>query len=539
MALINKEFFRTATAIAGLALGVGLVSPAAAASPDGVALIRERCLSCHTEQAGAEAKFSRISGQRKSPEGWQMTLNRMQHHRGLQLSADEKRVLIKHLADRQGLAPEEAAPWRYLLEQDVNRVESLDPAYTQMCARCHSGARFALQRRSEEEWRLLIHFHMGQHPTLELHAMSRDRPWMQLALNETAPQLAKDFPLVSEAWQNWQKAAKPDLGGSWRVIGYVPGKGEFDARMKATPAAADHFAVTLDGRYLDGSPMRGEGTATVYTGYEWRAALTVDGVRMRQVLAASADGQSMAGRQFGRDARSVGGELRAVRESDTANVIAVLPAHLRSGARATLTVIGSRLDGELSLGEGVRIVEVVSRSPERIVVLAEAAGAPGLRDVKVGAAAGPGLLAVYDRIARIEVSPADALARIGGAEGDPAAQMDKVPVVFRAVGYAAGPDGKPGTEDDLRLGHVPVQWAIEPANEAAEKEKDHLFAGAIDAHGVFTPGDAAPNPKRHMSANNVGMLKVVATADDGAGAAVRADANLLVAVPDFVRRVLD
>lgn len=529
--LIVAGTLALATLSSGLALG---------ATSDGAAIIRERCLACHTEEAGAAPAFSRISGQRKTPEGWHMTLNRMEHQRGLQIPLEEKRALIKYLADTQGLAPSEAAPFRYLLEQDNNRVENVDAAYTDMCMRCHSGARFALQRRSEAEWKLLVHFHMGQHPTLELHALSRDRPWMQLALDDIAPRLAKDFPLKNQAWSDWQQAPRVDMAGSWRVFGYVPGKGEFEARMSAVATAPDQFKLSITGNYMDGAALRGEGTATLYTGYEWRASVTIDGVKMRQVMAANDKGDAMNGRLILRDAREIGGALQAWREDGQSKVVAVSPSYLRTATSATLTILGSHFgdDDGVSLGDGVKVLKVVSRGADRIVVVAEARGEAGMRDVKVGSASGAALLAVYDKVARVELNPGDGVARIGGADDDPQAQLNKVRVAFRAIGYAAGADGKPGTADDLRLGYMPAVWRIEPLNEAAEKEQDHLYAGTIDAHGVFTPGNAGPNPKRHMSANNVGMLQVVGTVSDGAES-VRGQARLLVAVPDFVRRVLD
>ena len=40
---------------------------------------------------------------------------------------DVLRELVKYLADNQGLAPSESAPYRYLMEQDLNRQEDFDP----------------------------------------------------------------------------------------------------------------------------------------------------------------------------------------------------------------------------------------------------------------------------------------------------------------------------------------------------------------------------------------------------------------------------
>lgn len=522
-------------------LGMGVLALAGLASTPLLAqeaqqIIRERCLACHTESGSAGApSFSRISAQRKTPEGWLMTLNRMEHLRDLQISRDEKRALVKYLADTQGLAPEETAGYRYLLEQDTNRVEeSISQALSETCGRCHSEARFALQRRSEQEWKYLVDFHMGQFPTTELHSLARDRQWYQIASNEIAAELGRRFPLVTRAWSDWQKAARQDLMGRWRVTGFVPGKGEFDAWMNAAKTAEGQYAVTLAGQYADGSALKGEGKATVYTGYEWRASLTIDGVKMRQVMAADPRGNVLDGRMFLAAERELGGELNAVRDQGKAELVAVRPSYLRAGEQAELTLIGQHLDGPVDLGEGVVVEQVLSRAPDRITVLARATGREGLRTVRVGQATGASALAVYNELARVEVIPANAVSRIGGAGGN----LPKVRAAYRAVGYSAGSDGKPGTEDDLRLGYMPASWSIKPADEVAAHDQDDKYAGHFDAAGIFTPGDAGPNPERKMSANNVGRLTVVATVDDGADR-VEGEGSLLVSVQDFVRRVLD
>lgn len=530
---MNKQKSITSIVAAGLLASVAAIgAPAAAVAADGAALLATNCLSCHSVQGDG---ISRISGQRKSPEGWQMTITRMQEQHGAKISPEDKRGLIKHLADTRGLAPAEAAPWRYLLEHDNNRVEAVDDAYRDMCARCHSGARFALQRRSVEEWKLLMHSHIGLNPTLEFHSLARDRQWFRLAVDEVAPALARDFALDSAAWKAWQAAPHAALDGSWRIAGYLPGKGEFEGRMKATAAGGDRFELAIDGRYANGAPLSGRGVATVYTGYEWRASVDIDGVALRQVMAADARGTRMQGRQHLADSRRVGGELSALREGRAPALLAVMPAHLRRGETAELTLVGSGLAGAVALGNGVRVLEVVSRSADRVVVRARAEGRDGARDVAVGAARGKGLLAVYEQVARVEVEPAHAIARVGGP-GD--AQMDKVGVAYRALAWAAGRDGKAGTADDLRLGYMPAQWSLEPADEAAAKARDQDFVGRIGADGVFVPGDAGPNPARPKSAGNTGRVKVVAAVGGQAGA-VEGRGSLDVAVPDFVQRALD
>ena len=528
---MNNTFKRTLAGGGMLALAGAISAPVSAQSLDGAQLVQERCTSCHTREA--EGKLSRISEQRKTPEGWMTTLNRMQSQRGLRITADERRAIIKYLADAQGLAPAEAAPKRYLIEQTPNVTDDTPAKYAEMCARCHSGARFALQRRTESEWERLVHFHMGQYPTLEFHALSRDRAWFELAVNDVVPQLAKDFPLQTKAWNDWQKAEKHSPAGSWTVAGYLPGKGEFSATLKLADKGDDRFAVTLDGRLADGSALQGKGSAVIYTGYELRVSLTVDGQKMRQVLALSEDGSRLNGRMFPRGATEMGGELSAVKAGVTA-VVAARPAYIRQGETRTITLVGNNLDDRrIQLPSGLKLEKVISRTSTELTLKlsASAAADAGMRTLRAGNAAVD--IALYDKLGRVEILPNNSIARIGGNGGKQA----KVNAAYRAVGYAPGQDGKAGTADDLKLGYMPASWSLKPLTEAAEHDRDLDYAGTINARGVFTPGNAGLNPERKMSTNNVGHLAVVGTVQT-TGETEQGEASLLVTVQDFVQSKL-
>lgn len=95
-----------------------------------------------------------------------MSIGRMQVMHGLQISDDDRRTLVKYLADKQGLAPSETEGVRYAMERRLNTVEQFDEKLSQTCGRCHSGARVALQRRPAKEWEHLVNFHLGQWPSL-------------------------------------------------------------------------------------------------------------------------------------------------------------------------------------------------------------------------------------------------------------------------------------------------------------------------------------------------------------------------------------
>lgn len=504
-----------------------------AQAADGESILENRCLGCHVQTGDQQAPYSRISEQRKTPEGWMMTISRMQKLRGLVITPEEKRTLVKYLSDTQGLAPSETAEMRYVLEKQPNTMESFEPWLQETCVRCHSGARIGLQRRTEDEWKWLVHFHMGQHPTAELHAGARDREWFDIALNQVAPKLGETWPLQTPAWDNWQKAEKHALSGRWAMTGYMPEKGQFDATIHISELETDQYTLTLEGQYADGTPVSGKGRGVVYTGYEWRGALTINGVKMRQVLAASEDGQSLTGRMFKRDDDIMGGDVTAVRN---AAITAVTPSYIRQGERKLLTISGNKLKGAVQLGQGVKVISVVSREDNRVVVLAEAAegSASGLREIRIGKVSSDDALAVYDQLARVDITPSDSIARVGGAGGP----IPKQKSWYRAVGYAAGADGKPGTDDDIRLGYMPASWSLKPFNEIAEHDGDIRYAGTIDDRGIFKPGDAGPNPERKMSTNNVGNLAVTGTVRDG-DQEVSGDSHLLVTVQKFVRSAID
>ena len=506
-------------------------------------LLRHNCGACHADPANAEAPLSRISEQRKSPEGWEMTLHRMQTVHGVQLSDPEGKAdaagvlfqLVKYLSDTRGLAPAETAGFRYTLERRHNTVDVPEDAeYAVMCTRCHSNARVALQRRTETEWRDLIHFHLAQFPTTEYQIGGRDRQWFPIAIDRTLPMLAAAYPLQSAEWDAWQQATKPVLAGRWRVTGRMPGKGDFDGVMTAEAGDADSYSIALIGKFSSGEPLEVDGHSVVYTGFEWRGNLEGEagtGAYL-QVLEASADGSTLSGRMFPPEHPERGIDIQARRDDGTPRLLAVSPAHIKRGSTTTLTLSGVTLSGAPSLGEGLSIVRTVSRDSDRVVleVSASAEAAVGTRSLTVGKASLPAALTVFDAVDRVEVWPAYSVGRVGGNGGS----QPEVQGRFEAIGWANGPDGAGNTADDLRIGPIKAVWSVAPWNEKAAEDRDVEFAGSMDKDtGIFTPAGAGPNPARKQSTNNAGNLKIIATVGEGE-AAVSGDAQLLVTVQRWI-----
>lgn len=512
---------------AALSCSAAAAGQTASANPD--AILNARCAGCHQRQA--DGSLARIGELRKTPEGWDMSITRMRIWHGLRIEAAEQAALVKYLADRQGLAPEEVAPFRYALERRPgHREEADDQTLAEMCARCHTYARVGLQRRNAGEWLKLVHTHVGQYPTLEYQAMARDRRWWEIATTELPDRLASKWPLQTDAWKKWVARKPIDLSGRWRVAGHRPGKGGFWGTMSVRTERRDHYSVAYDLAYADGTRLTGKGRSILYTGYEWRGSSTLGSEAISEVFAVAADGASLQGRWFLDEADEIGGTLRAVRAKGTPVVLDVSPAYVRRGVSTVVTIHGVGLGSKVGLGEGVRVEKLISAQPDKVVVQLRPApsAATGPRRLTAGPAAGVGPV-VYDEVGSVVVEPAMTVARVGGAGGP----VPPVAAQFEAVGYMNGPDGQPGTEDDVRIGIMPARWAVEDFDDTARQFQDAKFAGTLESTGLFRPALAGPNARRPMNGNNVGNLTVTATVADGARE-VSGKGQLIVTVQRWV-----
>jgi len=500
------------------------------------AIMAASCSGCHSRDDNGT--WSRISEQRKTPEGWHMTLVRMEQVHGAAIVDPEggepgaaMRSLVRHLADTQGLTPAESAPWRYVLERELNTIEQHDSdLFGEMCARCHSGARVGLQRRSEEEWHHLMHFHLGQFPSTEYSLMGRDRDWLSVALNDMVPWLASELGLDRDAWTQWQALPKQSFAGRWRISGHMPGKGLFAGDMVATAGTERDYQVIFNGEFESGEALSGTGKARVYSGHEWRASLTLEGEPYQQVLMAQPGSGQLDGRMFHRDHVEWGLRMQAARAEGEARIMAVQPAHIRAGTEQQLLLVGAGLDpqAEISLGDGLEVLGITDRSADGMVLQVRAAAdaTEGRRAISVGDAGAEGLVTLYRSLDRVVVEPGYAVARVGGDGGS----QPVVEAMFDAIGFSNGPDGEPGTADDIRIGPLSATWSVAPFDAQAAADEDVRFAGVMDADsGVFTPGAAGPNPERKYQTNNAGNLKVLATVEQE-GTLLNAEGQLIVTV---------
>ena len=469
---------------------------AAASENKGKALVNDYCTACHAENANGE--LARISEVRKTPEGWDMTVFRMQHLHGVELEGEERLALIKYLSAEYGLAPSEAAPFRYVLEQRSYFVDSApNDDLDALCGRCHTNARYGLQRRTEKDWLKHMHFHVGQFPSLEYQARSRDRFWWQEVTTKTYKELAQLYPFQNSAWDKWKATEDHNPTGKWRVTGHRPGLGGYEGILTISKDG-DYYKADYDLHDMNGKAISGDSKAVIYTGYEWRASGMLNNIETREIYALNEDGTQMTGRWHEAAHYDIGGEFQAIRiKGAEAQVLLKSSNYIRVGTDKQISLHGIGLNGKVTAAKGLA-VKVIRQNENSVTVNvnADANLAPGNYQVTVGQATTD--IMVYDRIDSIQVSPAWTIARVGGGLTPP------VTAQFEAVAYMKGKDG------DIKIGIMPATWQAQAFNEEAEHMKDVEFAGQLNQQGQFMPASAGPNPKRKYATNNAGNLTIVA-----------------------------
>jgi quinohemoprotein amine dehydrogenase len=512
----------------------------------------DRCTRCHKQND--EGRMSRISYLRKTPEGWQTSIRRMVTLNEIRLSPEEAREIVKYLSDHQGLAPEELRPALFEVERRlVDFTYEADADVEHTCISCHSIGRAMTQRRSPEEWELLMATHRGYYPLVDFQAFRRlgpaptepgpdgSPPDTRHPMEKAVDHFSAAYPLETPEWSAWSATMRsPRLEGTWTVAGHQAGVGPVFGTMEVTASNAgpDRFQTrtTLHFAAQDRSVER-TGEATVYTGYQWRGRSSVggDAQALREVMVVERDWQEMSGRWFTGAYDEIGVDV-TVRRANGSVLAGVEPTAVRSGASGqSVTLYGAGFTeglgpADFDFGPGVEVAGVSRAAPDRVTLELDvtADAAPGRRDLFVGNASLGGALAVFDRVDRIAVAPAWGMARVGGANFPRQYQQ------FEAVAFHDGPDGEPETEDDVPLGVVDATWHLEEY-AATYGDDDVGFVGDIDDTGLFTPALDGPNPERQGRRNNVGDVWAVATFRTHDGRDLGARAHLLVTVPLYVR----
>src|ERR1700733_7730853 len=501
-------------------------------------LVISKCGACHTKDE--KGNMLRISWERATPEGWEEAIKRMVRLRGVSLTPDEARSILKYLATYHGLAPEEAKPIMYYAEHRIQDETNIpNDSVRGACANCHPIARPLSWRRSPEDWKYLANLHIALYPQadeafrLGINAGGFDEerhhlePGAPLPVDEALAFLAKAAPLRTPEWAAWRARMRaPKVTGEWIVSANLPGRGKFYGDMEVTADSGKEGEFTTRVKLTsvkDGSTISRTGHSLVYAGYAWRgrskgtppanAAPDDLASEMREVMWISPD-QSMAeGRWFWGEYQEFGFDVKLQRPSADPTLIGADRTLLKAGTQGTrIRLLAESLPAQiapadLDLGTGVTVRRIVSHTPSEIVAEVDVAAdaVSGKRDIAFRRSVLQSAIAVYDRIDYVKVTPDSALSHLGSDVHPKGFQQ------FEAIAYQRGADGKPHTADDVELGPIDVKWSVEEFfSSYGDDDKD--FVGTLSPAGFFTPALDGPNPKRKFSRNNYGDIWVVATA---------------------------
>ena len=533
-------------------------------------LVKRKCGTCH--RPDDKGRLSRISFRRTTPEGWEQTIKRMITLNNVALEPAEARDIVRYLADRHGLAPEEAKGAAFEVERRLIEYSYPGDKDTERtCITCHSMGRVVSQRRTKQEWTLLLEMHRAIYPGTdavfrrtagqrrEANAQpGAPPPDTRHPMDRAIEHLSAAFPLSTAEWAAWSATMRPpQMQGKWALSGYQPGRGPVFGQVtianQGDPNGGDFTTQATFTYARGGQTVTRSGRAVVYTGFQWRGRSSGDGSAFavpnvssdwREVMFVDRDWRTAEGRWFTGGYNEFGIDVQLRRIGADPIVLGAAESMIKAGAsRQELHLFGANLPAnaaaaDLNFGPGITVERVVSATPNQLVVSVGVAAdaAVGRRNVMLAGATSTATVAVYTTIDFIKVQPQSGIARLGGG-----AQFPKAFQQFEAIAYAKGPDGKTDTKDDVDLGLVDAYWTIEEYT-ATFSDDDKEFVGDINAEtGLFTPAIDGPNPKRRHNANNYGDVWVVAryprdlALNGGSNPrAVKGRAHLLVTVPAYI-----
>lgn len=521
-----SDALRTAAAIVvGLAISLG-AGPAQAFGQD--SLVWKKCATCHA--AGADGRIARVEDIRTTPEEWAVIVDRMKRLHGLEIGPGEMDRLLKELCATQILTPDEQAKVAYLsLWHNSQQTEAPEGKHEEQlfatCVRCHTAGKIHSYRMTPGNWARLRDFHLYAVPTVVFQM--REMRWIEEA-DAVISYLSKKLP-YGQPWS--MPAAK--LDGAWAVFGYEPGRGSYRGEARLADAGNAEYKVSGSLAYADGTSESFAGEATLYGGYALRTRTKNNGFAGHGAYIVAGDRISGESHLPAPDFRTSRATWLRGGEGAGARVARTVPSFLLKGEKTTLTVEGLNLPdarpADIAFaGAAVRVHSVKRVAPGALeLVVTSAADRLGSARLTVkGLDAGTVTLA--PRIDHIAITPEMGRARLSSGVNYPAEGVQ-----FEAIAYARGVGAKAA---GVPLGPVAATFRL--AEEKTRPDDDDLkWVGGIRPDGAYLPmGDYGANPLRNYSAENNGLVKVLARYRRGAQT-FDAQALLAVTLPDFIARL--
>jgi quinohemoprotein amine dehydrogenase len=279
------------------------------------------------------------------------------------------------------------------------------------------------------------------------------------------------------------------------------------------------------------------GTGTLYSGYHLRYALAANAVmgRVEGVFDLNDEDMGFKGKWWTvvQDTNAYGNEM-FFKNSGGAKIVGDYPESFKIGQTHKWTLIAAGVkDVKASdihftnRGLAVRKVQRIGSSAFICEVKVAANAASGAFTFTVKGVKADNTLKVFKKIDGIKVLP-----EIGRARVSCGAAYPPQGVQFVARGISFGPDGKPGTADDLVLDPVQVSWSL--AEEKTRANDDDLkWVKAPVVNGLYTPTTTyGPIEARVQRDEGTGLIKIIARYDK-----LESSALLAVTVPDFITHI--
>jgi quinohemoprotein amine dehydrogenase len=384
------------------------------------------------------------------------------------------------------------------------------------CVRCHSAGKILSYRMSAERWAGIREFHIYQVPTV-LYQM-REMDWMV-----ESPVVLKGLAKILAYGRAWQApAANP--AGSYLILGYEPGKGNYRGRATVKGAAGGDYSLSGTLAYDDGTSENFKGDATLYGGHAFRTRLIQNGIKTFGAF-------SFTGGQLKGEHHFPAPDFRTSASTwhpagGKPQLLKVTPGYLLEGEATTLRLEGVTLPG-VAAGDvqcsdkSVEIVSAKSVSPELIEVVALYKGSGSRKAELRVRGLDSAAVTLATQIDYIKVVPELGRARIDGGKKFPAEGVQ-----FEALAFAG----------QFALGPVPARFKLTAQNKRPNDD-DLFWVGNITGSGKYIPvGSYNETASREFHAEGSGLVNVEAEYKR-ADRSYLAKSRLAVTLPDFVPRI--
>lgn len=508
-----------------LFLTIGFMPEAFAFSTE--SLVWKKCAGCHEP---ANGKIPRVEEIRTSPEEWTVIVDRMSRLHGMELTKKEMDVLLKELCSTQILTPAELEKVSYLnLQNNPQTMEGPVGASQEKmfvtCVRCHSAGKINSFRMNAPSWAKIRDLHLYLYPTT-VYQM-REMRWVPEA-DAVLAELAKSHS-YDQAWKS--PGQKP--AGSWFIVGYEPGKGDYRGQATITAGGNDEYTVQGSLAFSDGTAENFRGEATLYGGHALRTRTAHNGLKSLGAFSFT-DGIIKGEHHFpAPDFRTSASTWYPA--SGNPRLLKVSPGFMLKGETTRMVLEGVKLPeasaADITFSAGsVKVLSVRRITPEALEVQA-VSGEDSLVTAEIGL---KGLNTVPVILAKqidfITITPEMGRARLAGGKALPSEGVQ-----FDAIAFAKR-DNSSKSADAVRLGPVPASFKL-TAEVKRPNDDDLQWMGMIHPGGKYLPfSDYAPVPTRTQRVEANGLARVEATYQRG-NRQYTAKAKMVVTLPDFVQRI--